>query len=124
MQDSVSYTYRVSVFTGCPHLRHTKTVYRQLINYIPFAHGRFFGHIIPYNKSEEQNRCSGHAGTGRAAQSGGKGNAMKGYVTETGYMGYVGGRYQLFASENDYYEYAEIGLLAADGYNESQEDHL
>ena len=30
---------------------------------------------------------------------------MKGYVTDTGYMGYVDGRYVLFASESDYVEY-------------------
>lgn len=29
---------------------------------------------------------------------------MKGYNTETGYMGYVDGRYILFASEADYME--------------------
>lgn len=27
---------------------------------------------------------------------------MKGYYTESGYMGYVDGRYMLFASEDDY----------------------
>ncbi len=27
---------------------------------------------------------------------------MKGYYTENGYMGYVDGRYMLFASEDDY----------------------
>ena len=32
---------------------------------------------------------------------------MKGYVTESGYMGYVNGRYVLFASEGDYREYVE-----------------
>lgn len=31
---------------------------------------------------------------------------MKGYVTASGYMGYVDGRYVLFASESDYIEYA------------------
>ena len=46
---------------------------------------------------------------------------MKGYVTETGYMGYIGGRYQLFASEGDYYEYAQVGLFGADAYNENHE---
>lgn len=30
---------------------------------------------------------------------------MKGYSTESGYMGYVDGSYMLFASENDYLEY-------------------
>ena len=30
---------------------------------------------------------------------------MKGYTTESGYMGYVGGRYVLFASEDDYMDY-------------------
>lgn len=30
---------------------------------------------------------------------------MKGYSTDSGYMGYVEGSYMLFASENDYLEY-------------------
>ena len=30
---------------------------------------------------------------------------MKGYCTESGYMGYVDGRYRLFASEEDYNEF-------------------
>ena len=30
---------------------------------------------------------------------------MKGYVTDSGYMGCVDGRYVLFASESDYVEY-------------------
>ncbi len=29
---------------------------------------------------------------------------MKGYHVESGYMGFVDGRYQLFADENDYRE--------------------
>ena len=33
---------------------------------------------------------------------------MKGYHTESGYMGYVDGRYVLFASESDYIEYIEM----------------
>lgn len=32
---------------------------------------------------------------------------MKGYVVEAGYMGLVGGRYMLFANEEDYREYFE-----------------
>ena len=32
---------------------------------------------------------------------------MKGYFTESGYMGYVDGRYVLFSSERDYIEYTE-----------------
>ena len=35
------------------------------------------------------------------------GTSMKGYYTDNGYMGYVGGRYQLFASEMDYREWME-----------------
>ena len=31
---------------------------------------------------------------------------MKGYVMDSGYMGYVDGRYVLFASESDYVEYS------------------
>lgn len=30
---------------------------------------------------------------------------MKGYFTAEGYMGYVEGTYQMFASESDYREY-------------------
>lgn len=33
--------------------------------------------------------------------------AMKGYNTEDGYMGYVNGGYQFFASEADYREWME-----------------
>ena len=40
---------------------------------------------------------------------------MKGYITASGYMGYVGGGYILFSSENDYLEYmeeeSEAGLI-------------
>lgn len=32
---------------------------------------------------------------------------MKGYYTESGYMGYVGNGYRLFASEDDYREWME-----------------
>ena len=32
---------------------------------------------------------------------------MKGYVTATGYMGFVDGEYILFASEGEYREYME-----------------
>lgn len=32
---------------------------------------------------------------------------MKGYVTASGYMGYVEGGYILFASEDDYREYMD-----------------
>lgn len=32
---------------------------------------------------------------------------MKGYTTDIGYMGYVDGKYILFASEADYLEYME-----------------
>ena len=30
---------------------------------------------------------------------------MKGYVIDVGYMGYVDGEYELFATEEEYYEY-------------------
>ena len=30
---------------------------------------------------------------------------MKGYVVDAGYMGFVNGRYMLFANEEDYREY-------------------
>ena len=33
------------------------------------------------------------------------GATMKGYNTDAGYMGYVDGRYILFSSEDDYYDY-------------------
>ena len=32
---------------------------------------------------------------------------MKGYNTDKGYMGYVEGRYMLFASEEEYYDLLE-----------------
>lgn len=32
---------------------------------------------------------------------------MKGYSTGDGYMGYVRGRYMLFVSESEYYDYME-----------------
>ena len=32
---------------------------------------------------------------------------MKGYIVNNGYMGYIGGRYLLFASERDYREFME-----------------
>ncbi len=32
---------------------------------------------------------------------------MKGYFTGNGYMGYVNGKYILFASESEYYDYLE-----------------
>lgn len=32
---------------------------------------------------------------------------MKGYVTENGYMGYVDGKYMLFADERDYKDFIE-----------------
>ena len=32
---------------------------------------------------------------------------MKGYYNSSGYMGYVGGRWVLFACERDYVEYME-----------------
>ena len=35
------------------------------------------------------------------------GDIMRGYSTYNGYMGYVDGRYMLFASEADYEEYME-----------------
>ena len=34
---------------------------------------------------------------------------MKGYYNNAGYMGYVEGRWMLFASESDYLDYMEIG---------------
>lgn len=37
---------------------------------------------------------------------------MKGYVVDSGYMGYVDGRYVLFADENDYIEvYKEMQVV-------------
>lgn len=32
---------------------------------------------------------------------------MKGYVTNNGYMGYVGGKYILFTSDKEYFEFME-----------------
>lgn len=54
---------------------------------------RIIGHIkryTPFNKSEKRSVFF-----------------MKGYVIEAGYMGYVDGRYMLFANEEDYLEYCE-----------------
>jgi hypothetical protein len=34
---------------------------------------------------------------------------LKGYVVSEGYMGYVNGKYMLFATEGDYEEYLEEG---------------
>ena len=37
---------------------------------------------------------------------------MKGYYTQTGYMGYVKDKYILFASENEYIEFMkEVGEI-------------
>ena len=33
--------------------------------------------------------------------------SIKGYVAPFGYMGFVEGRYMLFATEEEYYEYME-----------------
>lgn len=38
---------------------------------------------------------------------------MKGYVTAAGYMGYVAGRYLLFADESDYREYLSANYQTA-----------
>lgn len=32
---------------------------------------------------------------------------MKGYVTSAGYMGFVEGKYQLFSTMDEYYEYMD-----------------
>ncbi len=34
---------------------------------------------------------------------------MKGYAVSDGFMGYVNGRYRLFVSEEEYYEFLEEG---------------
>ncbi len=36
---------------------------------------------------------------------------MKGYFTASGFMGYVEGRYMLFASEEEYREYLEENVM-------------
>lgn len=33
---------------------------------------------------------------------------LKGYFCQSGFMGFVDGAYQLFASETDYYEHMEV----------------
>ncbi len=38
---------------------------------------------------------------------------MKGYLVSDGYMGYVDGKYMLFASEGDYREYISVRSEAA-----------
>lgn len=58
--------------------------------------GVFIPHLFlydEYNKNTRINKIGGEA--------------MKGYTTESGYMGYVNGDYQLFASEADYREWLE-----------------
>lgn len=35
---------------------------------------------------------------------------MKGYYTSYGYMGYINGKYRLFATESDYAEYYEANV--------------
>ena len=35
---------------------------------------------------------------------------MKGYVTDSGYMGYVEGTYMLFASEREYIEFLRCSI--------------
>ena len=32
---------------------------------------------------------------------------MKGYLTSSGFMGYINGKYMLFACESDYFEYLQ-----------------
>lgn len=39
---------------------------------------------------------------------------MKGFNTSDGYMGLVGGRYILFASEDEYYEYMNDQSITAE----------
>ena len=46
------------------------------------------------------------ASKGVQKQSGG-GQIMKGYNTETGFMGFINGTYILFSCEEDYEEYLE-----------------
>ena len=38
-----------------------------------------------------------------------KGASMKGYITASGYMGFVNGRFMLFDSESEYAEYMREG---------------
>lgn len=54
---------------------------------------RFIGHMIRYHivRNKEQTKKGGIF--------------MKGYFVADGYMGYVDGRYMLFADEDDYREY-------------------
>ena len=47
---------------------------------------------------------------------------MKGYTTENGYMGYVDGNYQLFASEADYREWMEDQRMLWEEYYEKVRD--
>ena len=44
---------------------------------------------------------------------------MKGYVIDAGYMGYVDGEYELFATEEEYYEY-----MAAQSLQQKKKDFL
>lgn len=47
------------------------------------------------------------------SRKGYKVSKMKGYITSAGYMGYVDGRYLLFACEQDYREYMDEAGAAA-----------
>ncbi len=56
--------------------------------------------MVLYHQQEEQSK--------KEAENFRKETDMiKGYSTENGYMGYVGSRYMLFASESDYRDYME-----------------
>jgi hypothetical protein len=33
---------------------------------------------------------------------------MKGYIIDAGYMGWIDGGYELFATEDEYYEYLDL----------------
>lgn len=64
---------------------------------------RFMGLLFRYTLTVTKKKQS----AGRAEDSGAerRSDRMKGYYVADGYMGYVDGRYMLFASDSDYYEY-------------------
>jgi hypothetical protein len=58
------------------------------------------GAKFPQNAADDIVRCCP-----REANGFGEDTAMRGYYTYGGYYGFVSGKYMLFASEGDYYDY-------------------
>ena len=84
-----------------PNLHFDITKYSENLDYSHCPRGRTIATV--YIKYRKQKRTTV---THLLFQSERQGRGMKGYFTESGYMGYVNGKYVLFASEADYIEYA------------------